>query len=62
VEVRICDIPTQLEDTVALVALVQALMAKLYLMYKRNTAFRSYARSLIEENKWRAQRYGTDAG
>ena len=61
VEVRICDMPTRLEDTVALVALVQALMAKLYLMYKRNTAWRSYHRSLIEENKWRAQRYGTDA-
>jgi carboxylate-amine ligase len=61
VEIRICDMPTQLEDTVALVALVQALMAKLYLMYKRNTGWRSYARSLIEENKWRAQRYGTDA-
>ena len=61
VEVRICDMPTRIEDTVALVALVQALMAKLYLMYKRNTAWRSYHRSLIEENKWRAVRYGTDA-
>lgn len=61
VEVRICDMPTAMEDTVALVALVQALMAKLYLMYQRNTAWRTYARSLIEENKWRAQRYGTDA-
>ena len=36
-------------------------MAKLYLMYKRNTAWRSYGRALIEENKWRALRYGTDA-
>jgi len=61
VEIRICDMPTAMEDTVALVALVQALMAKLYLMYQRNTAWRTYARSLIEENKWRAQRYGTDA-
>jgi carboxylate-amine ligase len=61
VEIRICDMPTQIEDTVALVALIQALMAKLYRMYKRNTGWRSYARSLIEENKWRAQRYGTDA-
>jgi glutamate---cysteine ligase / carboxylate-amine ligase len=61
VEIRICDMPTNMEDTLALVALAQALMAKLYLMYKRNTAWRSYERSLIEENKWRAQRYGTDA-
>jgi glutamate---cysteine ligase / carboxylate-amine ligase len=61
VEVRICDIPTNLEDTLAVVALVQALLAKLYLMYRRNTAWRSYPRALIEENKWRASRYGTGA-
>jgi carboxylate-amine ligase len=61
VEVRICDMPTNLDHTTAIVALVQALMVKLYLMYRRNTGFRSYARSLIEENKWRALRYGTDA-
>ena len=37
VEVRICDMPTRLEHTLAVVALVQALMAKLYLMHRRNT-------------------------
>jgi carboxylate-amine ligase len=61
VEVRICDMPTNMEDTVAIVALIQALMGKLYLMYRRNTAWRSYSRSLLEENKWRALRFGTDA-
>lgn len=61
VEVRICDMPTSMDDTVAVVALIQALMGKLYLMYRRNTAFRSYSRSLIEENKWRALRFGTGA-
>ena len=61
VEIRICDMPTNMDHTVAIVALVQALAAKLYLMYRRNTAWRSYARSLIEENKWRAIRYGTEA-
>lgn len=61
VEIRICDMPTNLQDTLAVVALIQALMAKLYLMYRRNCAWRSYSRSLIEENKWRAARYGTDA-
>jgi carboxylate-amine ligase len=61
VEIRICDMPTNIEHTVAMVALIQALMGKLYLMYRRNTAWRSYARMLIEENKWRAIRYGTDA-
>ncbi len=61
VEVRICDMPTNLEHTVAVVALVQALMAKLYLMHRRNTSWRFYERSLLEENKWRAVRYGTGA-
>ena len=61
VEVRICDMPTNMEHTVAIVALIQSVMAKLYLMYRRNTAWRTYARSLIEENKWRAIRYGTEA-
>ncbi len=61
VEVRICDMPTRLDHTVPIVALIQALMAKLYLMHRRNTSWRSYTRSLIEENKWRAVRFGTDA-
>ena len=61
VEIRVCDMPTNIEHTVAMVALIQALMAKLYLMYRRNTAWRTYGRMLIEENKWRSVRYGTDA-
>ena len=36
-------------------------MAKLYLMHRRNTQWRVYSRSLLEENKWRAVRHGTDA-
>ena len=35
--------------------------AKLYLMHRRNTQWRNYSRSLLEENKWRAVRYGADA-
>ncbi len=61
VEVRICDMPTRLEDTITVVALIQALMGKLYLMHRKNTQWRPYARSLIEENKWRAVRYSSDA-
>jgi len=61
VEVRICDMPTKMDHTVTVVALVQALMAQLYLMHRRNTQWRNYSRSLLEENKWRAVRYGTDA-
>ena len=60
VEIRICDMTTRVDDTVAIAALIQAVMGKLYLLYRRNLGFREYARELIEENKWRAVRYGLD--
>ncbi|WP_437682797.1 carboxylate-amine ligase [Sorangium sp. So ce131] len=60
VEIRICDMTTRLDDTVALAALIQAVMGKLYLLYRRNLGFREYRQELIEENKWRAVRYGID--
>lgn len=60
VEIRVCDMTTRIDDTVAVAALIQALMGKLYLLYRRNLAFREYSRALIEENKWRAVRYGLD--
>lgn len=60
VEIRICDMSTRIDDTVALAALIQAIMGKLYLLYRRNLGFREYARELVEENKWRAVRYGID--
>jgi carboxylate-amine ligase len=60
VEIRVCDMTTRLDDTLAITALIQALMGKLYLLYRRNLGFREYRRELIEENKWRAVRYGLD--
>ncbi|MFO0758726.1 MAG: carboxylate-amine ligase [Byssovorax sp.] len=60
VEVRICDMTTRPDETVGMAALIQAIMGKLYLLYRRNLAFREYSRELIEENKWRAVRYGLD--
>ncbi len=60
VEVRICDMPTHIEHTIALVALIQALFGQLYLLYRRNMAWRTYSGALIDENKWRAVRYGID--
>ena len=60
VEIRVCDMTTRIDDTVAITALIQALMGKLYLLYRRNLGYREYARELIEENKWRAVRYGLD--
>jgi glutamate---cysteine ligase / carboxylate-amine ligase len=60
VEVRICDMTTRIDDTLAIAALVQALMGKLYLLYRRNQGWREYNHMLIEENKWRAVRYGME--
>ena len=59
-EVRICDLPMSYQNSVAVAALVQAIAAKLFRLYSRNLSFRSYSRSLIMENKWRAVRYGLE--
>ncbi len=60
IEFRICDVPTRVEETVAIAALFQALVAKLYKLRKQNMSFIVYTRALINENKWRACRYGID--
>lgn len=59
-EIRICDLPMRIEETIAIAALCQALAAKLFSLYERNLSFRQYRRSLLMENKWRAVRYGLD--
>jgi carboxylate-amine ligase len=59
-EFRICDVPTTPQVTVALAALAQAIVVKLYRLRSRNLGFRIYPRNLVEENKWRAARYGLD--
>jgi carboxylate-amine ligase len=60
IEFRVCDIPMRAEETIALAALIQATVAKLYKLYAANQGFRLYRRALIMENKWRAARYGLD--
>src|SRR5271170_6587477 len=59
-EFRICDIPMRVEETLAIAALIQATVAKLYKLHAANQGFRLYRRALIMENKWRALRYGLD--
>ena len=59
-EFRMCDIPMRVEETIAIAALIQATVAKLYKLYAANQGFRLYRRALIMENKWRAARYGLD--
>ncbi|MFN2444816.1 MAG: carboxylate-amine ligase [Vicinamibacterales bacterium] len=59
-EIRICDIPMRVDETLAIAALIQATIAKLYRLHSRNQGYRLYGRALIMENKWRAARYGLD--
>ncbi len=61
IEFRICDIPMRVDETICLAALMQALVAKIYKLMKQNLNFRSYRKVLINENKWRAARYGIQA-
>jgi carboxylate-amine ligase len=49
-----------MEETLALAALIQAVVVKLYRLRVKNIGWRRYSRSLIMENKWRAVRYGIE--
>lgn len=59
-EFRVCDMPATLDDTIAIAALFQALVAKLDWMRARDTGLHLYPTSWLNENKWRAARYGLD--
>ena len=60
IEFRICDVPLTIDETVTITALIQALVAKLYILRRSNLNFIIYKRALINENKWRASRYGIE--
>lgn len=57
-EIRICDVLPSVEDTLAVTALIQAVVAWMVDLRMGNMSFRLYDRTLIAENKWRAVRYG----
>jgi glutamate---cysteine ligase / carboxylate-amine ligase len=59
-EFRVCDMCTRVEEVLCVVALFQALCVKLYKLRRNNQQFRIYRQELIQENKWRAVRYGVD--
>jgi glutamate---cysteine ligase / carboxylate-amine ligase len=59
-EFRICDVPTRVDDTIAIAALFQAMVAKVNKLLDQNLTFRLHHKMLIEENKWRAVRHGLD--
>lgn len=59
-EIRICDIPLTVDETVAIAAIIQALVAKVHKLRIQNLNFMSYKRMVLNENKWRASRYGLE--
>jgi carboxylate-amine ligase len=59
-EIRICDAQSRVDDTLAMAAIIQAIVVKLHKLHWQNTTFRVYRRRLIDENRWRASRYGID--
>jgi carboxylate-amine ligase len=60
IEFRICDVCTRVDEAICIAAIFQAIVAKLWKLRRDNLTFRVYPHDLIEENKWRAVRYGLD--
>ena len=59
-EMRICDVCTRLDDAVTIAAIYVCLIRMLYRLRQGNQRWRIYPRTLIDENRWLAQRHGPD--
>lgn len=59
-EFRMTDICTKVDEVMCVTALLQALVAKLIRLRRRNQSWRQYRHHFINENKWRAARYGLE--
>jgi len=60
IEFRICDMGLTVDETMCIVAIIQAIVAKLYKLTMQNLSFNIYRIALIRENKFRAARYGIE--
>jgi carboxylate-amine ligase len=60
VEIRVMDAQTRLEHTLALAALVQALVKELSEHFDSGQQLSSYPYEMLDENKWLAARHGLD--
>jgi glutamate---cysteine ligase / carboxylate-amine ligase len=58
-EMRISDVCTRLDDAMTVAALYQCILGYLYRLRRRNQKWRTYRNGLLDENIWRAQRYGS---
>ena len=61
-ESRICDVMPRMSHTIAITALTQSIFRMLYELRRKNQRWRFYERFLVEENRWRGQRYGPTEG
>lgn len=57
-EMRITDMCTRIDDAIAIAALFVCLCRMFYRLRRNNQSWRLYPVLLLEENRWRAQRYG----
>ena len=61
-EMRVTDVCTRLKDALCCTALFRCICRMLYRLRRDNQRWRIYTRTLVDENRWRAQRYGIDEG
>lgn len=59
-EFRVCDVCTRVDEAVCIAAILQAIVAKIWKLRRDNLTFRVYPSAMVEENKWRAVRFGLD--
>ena len=57
-EMRASDVCTRVDDAITIAALYLTLLSMLFRRRQHNQRWRIYSRMLINENVWRAQRYG----
>ena len=61
-EMRISDVCTRLDDALCVAAFYRCWLRMLYRLRRTNQRWRRYTSFLINENRWRAHRYGIDEG
>jgi carboxylate-amine ligase len=61
-EMRITDVCPLVQDSIAIAALYRCILRMLYRLRRANQRWRYYPPFLVRENRWRAQRYGTQEG
>lgn len=62
VEARMMDVCATMEDALTVAALYQSIMSMLFRLRLKNQRWRLYPKTLVKENRWRAQRYGPRQG